>query len=126
MLNPSYADSTIYDLTLNRCINFSKLWGYGKMNIVNLFGLRSSNPKVLYHHDSPIGTENDKYILKAAEESNLVIFAWGEKHCKIKNRNKEVFLLLSNYNPHYIKKTIKGNYPRHPSRLKKDLHPTPF
>ena len=126
MLNPSYADVDVCDRTINRCVEFSKYWGYGKMNVVNLFALRSRDPEYLKGHPNPVGNENDRYILGAVNESDLLIFAWGVKHCSIKNRNKEVQLLLSQYEPHCIKKTVKGNHPRHPLYLKKDLVPFPF
>ena len=101
MLNPSYADINVCDRTLNRCVEFSKSWGYGKMNVVNLFALRSRNPEYLKRHPDPIGQENDRYILDAVNETDLLIFAWGEKHCSIKNRNKEVQLILSQSIPLY-------------------------
>ena len=37
MLNPSRADAEINDPTITRCINFARSWGYGRLEIVNLF-----------------------------------------------------------------------------------------
>ena len=115
MLNPSYADSNICDLTLNRCINFSKLWGYGKMNIVNLFGLRSSNPQRLYNHNSPIGPENDKYILKAAKESNLVILHGVKNTVRLKIVIKKFFfcyqIIILTILRKLLKETIQDTHP---------------
>ncbi|WP_075035065.1 DUF1643 domain-containing protein [Halobacillus dabanensis] len=126
MLNPSHADTNICDRTINRCVNYSKSWGYGKMNVVNLFALRSKDPKYLKVHPNPIGDENDRYILDAVNESDLLLLAWGGKHSSIKNRNKEVQSILSPYEPYCLKKTVKGNHPRHPLYLKKDLKPIPY
>ena len=36
MLNPSIADDKLNDKTINRCINFTKGWNYGGLNVVNL------------------------------------------------------------------------------------------
>lgn len=37
MLNPSRADAQINDPTITRCINFALSWGYGRLEVVNLF-----------------------------------------------------------------------------------------
>ena len=37
MLNPSRADASFNDPTITRCINFAKFWGYGRLEVVNLF-----------------------------------------------------------------------------------------
>ncbi|WP_163528832.1 DUF1643 domain-containing protein [Halobacillus ihumii] len=126
MLNPSTADSDICDTTLNRCVNFTKSWGYGGMYIVNLFALVSKSPEILLTHRDPVGVENDRYILEAAEKSKTIILAWGEKFTSIRNRKVEVLQMLQGYNLHCIKKTKNGKHPRHPLFLKKDLTPIPF
>ncbi|MEO7003154.1 MAG: DUF1643 domain-containing protein [Ktedonobacterales bacterium] len=43
MLNPSTPDGE--DPTVRRCKDFSQRWGYGSMEIVNLFAYRTSNPQ---------------------------------------------------------------------------------
>lgn len=126
MLNPSFADLKVCDRTLNRCVNFTESWGYGEMKIVNLFALISSDPNLLISHPSPIGENNNDYILGAVEQSDLLLFAWGEKHCTIRNRDSETIELLRGFNPYCIKKTVKGNHPRHPLFLKHDLEPISY
>ncbi|UOQ92303.1 DUF1643 domain-containing protein [Halobacillus shinanisalinarum] len=126
MLNPSAANSDICDTTLNRCVNYTRSWGYGGMYIVNLYALVSTNPKRLLTHRDPIGVENDHYILDAAEKSETTVLAWGEKYASIRNRKAEVLEMLKGYDLHCIKKTKNGKHPRHPLFLKKDLNPIPF
>jgi hypothetical protein len=47
LLNPSTADEVEDDKTLNRCIDFAKCWGFGSLEIVNLFAYRTKDPKIL-------------------------------------------------------------------------------
>lgn len=123
MLNPSTADSDGCDPTLSRCLSFAKNWGYGGFNIVNLFAHISTDPNKLKDVKNPIGEKNDFYILESAKNSARVVFAWGEKHSNLHNRNRQIIELLKKYNPHCIKKTKKGNHPRHPLYLKSNLTP---
>ena len=70
MLNPSRADAEINDPTITRCINFAKSWGYGRLEVVNLFAYRTSHPSLLKQTAEPIGRDNDRYILESVEKSD--------------------------------------------------------
>lgn len=50
MLNPSTADAFVLDPTVRRCIGFARAWNTGGVLVLNLFGLRASNPSALYDH----------------------------------------------------------------------------
>ena len=54
MLNPSGADAQVNDPTITRCINFALSWGYGRLEVVNLFAYRTSKPSLLKQVTEPI------------------------------------------------------------------------
>jgi hypothetical protein len=76
-LNPSTADSKQNDPTVLKCIRFAKSWGATKLVMVNLFAYRSSSPKDLRQVADPVGADNDAWILRAVEEADIVMAAWG-------------------------------------------------
>jgi hypothetical protein len=82
MLNPSTADSSINDPTVLTLIHFGKLWGYGGLLIVNLYGFRSSSPAEMFSKGAAaIGPLNEKYtfaaIKYAKENGGKLLAAWG-------------------------------------------------
>ena len=119
-LNPSTADESLNDPTVRRCMNFAAQWGYGKLITVNLFAFRATNPEVMKRSFSPRGSENDEFILKAFEEAELTVAAWGNDG-KYMNRGREVCDLLDD-ELHCLGLTQNGE-PKHPLYLKKDLKP---
>lgn len=76
MLNPSTADAFTEDPTSRRCLSFARREGAGGQVIVNLFALRSTNPRVLLHHPDPVGQHNDRFIRQAVRMGRVVA-AWG-------------------------------------------------
>ena len=49
IFNGSEADQHRTDPTIRRCIGFARAWGYGGVDIANLYGLVSKNPAALRH-----------------------------------------------------------------------------
>lgn len=119
MLNPSTADGMDDDATIRRCVGFADSWGYGSIEVVNLFAYRATHPEVLKGCDDPIGPENDDYIEISAARSKMVIAAWGTNG-NLLNRNKAVCKLLDTV--HCIDISKEG-HPKHPLYLKSDLKP---
>ena len=80
--------------------------------MTNLYGLISTDPAQLYIVDDPVGPENDRYILQAAQETQQVIAAWGviAGH---QNRGSAVLKMISGFDLFCLKKTKEG-YPIHP------------
>lgn len=121
-LNPSTADETENDPTINRCIEFSKSWGYGGVYMLNLFAFRATLPKDMKNAKDPVGVENDNYIEEYSKLCDKVVCAWGNDG-SYKKRSKTV---LSNLNNTYYIKLNKSGEPAHPLYLKGNLTPTKF
>jgi len=118
-LNPSTADDKNDDPTLIRCINYAKFWGYGGVCIANLFAFKATKPADLLASDSPIGSRNNHWLKKLANQSDLCVAAWGN-HGRYLNRSAKVQELIPNL--HYLKITKLGE-PAHPLYLKALLTP---
>jgi hypothetical protein len=76
-LNPSTADAKEDDPTIRKCIKYAEKWGYGGIVISNLFAYRTPEPYLMKQTKDPIGKENDRYIKKLAEQSDVIVAAWG-------------------------------------------------
>ena len=128
-LNPSKANLSNNDRTLNRIINFCSKWNYKNIYIINLFGLISKSPIQLSKSNDPIGNNNDLITLKSLEfwreDSNCDLWlGWGDKG-QLKERDRKVIKLIKNFSNfkskenNYSKRVLslglskKGN-PRHP------------
>ena len=94
LLNPSVADADADDPTLRRCQAFSAAWGYGALEIVNLFGLRTQYPRGLLDASDPVGPANDQFILAASRRASAIIAAWGN-HGAYQQRERIVMSLLA-------------------------------
>ena len=96
MLNPSTADAEVNDPTVLRCIHFAKREGCGGLEIVNQYGYRSSEPRMLARAEDPVGPENDAHILAAADRRPLLtVAAWGASAPKgLTPRAAEVLAML--------------------------------
>lgn len=127
MLNPSTADETEPDATITRCILRAKRLGYGGLEVVNIFALRSTDPEVLYGHADPVGPENDKHIVAvcdtALETGGQIILGWG-KHGVIGRRGEAVRRMLDDRQINTYALVInKDGSPKHPLYIALDLEP---
>ena len=77
MLNPSTASAFRSDPTINRVISFSRSWGFGAAEVVNLFALRSPSPTKLLWARDPVGPDNDGAVAEAVATGHFVVVAWG-------------------------------------------------
>lgn len=120
MLNPSTADAAQDDPTIRRCVGFAKQWGFGRIEVVNLFALRSPSPKALKGHRDPVGPRNDVIIHHACTTHNSdgIIAAWGS-HGDILGRASDVKREIMQFKPMCLGVTV-GGHPRHPLYVKAD------
>ncbi len=112
LLNPSTADGEEDDDTITTLINRSKNWGYGSIVVVNLYSYRATSPEELKEVPDPVGEETDEHILRAAEESDKIVCAWGNN--AEDERAEEVVKLLQNRNHKlYCFETTNEGHPHH-------------
>lgn len=123
MLNPSTADAEVDDPTIRRCIGFAKRWGFGSLEVVNLFALRATSPDVLLTHPRPIGPDTDSVIEAALSDADLTICAWGTRGTLL-DRNKVVLELLDGHGiERYALRLTNDGHPAHPLYLPGNLKP---
>ena len=133
MLNPSRADAQVNDPTITRCINFASSWGYGRLEVVNLFAYRTPSPSLLKQAAEPIGRDNDRFILESVDRSDLeeiryavrVILAWGN-HGTWRKQDLYVLQLLENHNHLYCFGITKKGCPCHPLYLRNTIKPQKY
>lgn len=114
MLNPSTADADVDDATIRKCIGFSDRWGYKGIDVINLFALRSTDPKELYTSLDPIGPRNPEFMRKLIPEAALVVAAWGNHGAFVGQGD---FVRRDTERPIYCLGTTAGGEPRHPGRI---------
>jgi hypothetical protein len=130
MLNPSTADETKNDPTVERCQRRAKAMGYGRLDVGNIFALRSTDPKALYDHYDPVGPANDAWLLRIAEAADLLVLGWGN-HGKLgetpvsSGRGARVIDMLRGYRPHTLRITSAGE-PGHPLYVAYSEMPVPW
>ncbi len=120
MLNPSTADADIDDPTIRRCMSFARRGGFGGIVVVNLFGLRATDPKALIRADNPYGSGNFDALGTVLESRGDIVCAWGA-HGQAVNTAKTFLLRAKGYRATLkcLGKTRDGS-PRHPLYVRAD------
>jgi hypothetical protein len=124
MLNPSVANELILDPTVSRCQKRAQALGYGGFEVVNIFALRSTDPRALYDAIDPFGKENLEAIAEAVIDCEIAICAWGS-HGKLFGLGKFIQEWLTFFFPEktrYLKLNSDGS-PTHPLYLPYSLKP---
>jgi hypothetical protein len=111
-LNPVVPDAGKPDQTLGICEEFARKNGYGKLVMINLFALVSKGAEGVPRGAPPTGPENDKWLLEVAQNSTMIIGAWGD-YPGIGPRVREVLALLKAYDVYCVQTNSNGS-PRHP------------
>lgn len=116
MLNPSTADARRNDNTVAKCMRLARSWGYGALEVRNIFALRSTDPAGLRKIADPVGPENDQAIIDCASspETGLIVAAWGN-HGRYLERSRRVReMLLKIGRPAHAFTITSQNEPAHP------------
>jgi hypothetical protein len=123
MLNPSTADADVDDPTIRRCIGFAKAWGFGGLEVRNLFAFRATDPDTLPRVADPVGPEGNDYLV-GAKALSTVVCAWGNKGA-LMGRNAQALRLLTGKPLHCLGVTNAG-HPKHPLYLAASTPLIPF
>jgi len=123
-LNPSVANEHEDDPTIRRCKRFASDWGYGSIRMVNLFAICATDPGVMKKSENPIGGSNNSWLLKMADNADLIVCAWGNDGAHW-GRSHEVKKLLKNYSLKCLGLNNSGE-PKHPLYIKADKEIEPF
>lgn len=127
MLNPSTADESTNDPTVERCERRAREYGFGGLIVTNLFAWRSTDPKQLNKVLDPIGRENNDAIKETAAQCKIVVCAWG-KDGTIMARNESVLKMLREFCPEKLRylKLTKDGHPYHPLYVPYSMKPVLF
>jgi len=132
MLNPSTADGKEDDATLRMIITFSYLWGYGGLDVCNLFAYRATKPADLKKAEQPVGPDNDRELRDRLHLADGVAFAWGSSGAQVGRAGavlKMVHAVSQEPTCRWTRTVALGftkdGYPVHPLRQRLDLTPIP-
>ena len=101
-ISPALADNIVLDTTVSLIqSNVARQERWGGFICVNLFTKISAKLQMRWSSDMQLNSyENDHFILKAAQESDTIILAYGrgaELNVRISNRAKQVIDLLEEH-----------------------------
>jgi hypothetical protein len=125
LLNPSRADAERDDPTIRRCIAFARAWGFGGLDVVNLFAWRCPRPRDLRAAADPVGPGNDRRLLRTARAADLVVAGWGNAGSWL-GRDRTVGALLGGLGPVHCLGLTKQGRPRHPLYVPGAVRPRPY
>lgn len=125
-LNPSTADAETDDPTIRRCIRFARDWGYGGLEMCNLFDWRATDPKRLPRMEIAVSDKNDPTLRCRVQAAAMVIAAWGNVPFA-KARIDTVFrTAFSDEKRWHALRLTKHGFPWHPLYVRADAKPVVF
>jgi hypothetical protein len=133
MLNPSTADANDDDPTLRFCIGIADALGYWRLDVVNLYAYRATQPSALRERGFPVGPSNDDGI-RAVLQANMqrdgfythkVIVAWGTNAQRSRADAMLKLIRECGHEPLALKVSKLGA-PEHPLYKKHDIVPMPY
>lgn len=127
MLNPSTADGATDDQTIRKCVAYARSWNYERLEVVNLFAFRATDPRTLRalnHDDDPVGSQNQSYFDRIIDRAGIIICAWGAHGDHI--GQDETALGWLDTDKCYALGLTKAGHPKHPLYLPASAKPTRF
>jgi len=128
MLNPSTADASEDDPTVRRCIGFARSWGFGGIEVLNLFPWRATSPddlvKAAESYDVVCRRERDRHIAAVLDVSGSApVAAWGAHRLAVDESARLVPLVSAMGSRLLCLGTTKAGAPRHPLYVRGDTRP---
>lgn len=129
MLNPSTADGERDDPTIRKCVGFAKAWGFDRLEVVNLFAHRATDPRellALNHEADPVGWQNEENVHRALTEYPLgrLVCAWGANGGHL--GQDETMLGWIGRRPRFALGLTAEGHPRHPLYVPYSATPVAF
>ena len=115
MLNPSTADHSSNDRTIETLLTRARMTGHGSILVLNLFAWRATEPAEMKKAEDPVGQHNDAAIAAALEAGECTLLcAWGT-HGTHMGRSEDVLCRIAQQgkNPMTLK-ISKDGQPEHP------------
>lgn len=125
MLNPSVADGLVDDPTIRRCMRFALDGGFAGLEVINLFALRSTDPRELAARGFPVGPENDIAISRSVATAREICVAWGVATAAEARVQQVMPTLRRDHTPMCLRITRSG-WPGHPLYLPASCTLQPF
>jgi hypothetical protein len=124
MLNPSTADASADDPTIRRCVSFAAREGCTRIDVINLFALRATDPKALAAHADPVGPDNrthtDEALSMAVHCDFPIVAAWGAHGFAVSRAVAFAQAAARLRAPLLCLGTTKDGAPRHPLYVRAD------
>jgi hypothetical protein len=125
MLNPSTADAQADDPTIRKCIGFCRLWGCGELYVVNLFALRTTDPRMIGRTLDPVGTDNRVWVEHATGCADMVVCAWCA-YGTYMDQGKTVLGWIKDACGPMCLGVTKDGHPKHPLYVRYGAELVPF
>ena len=125
-LNPSTADHRTDDPTLRRLLSFSKAWGFGALELVNLYAYRATDPTELRTAQDPVGPRTDVFVRRMARTAETVVVCWGAPGAKGDRAEALLTWMARRGITPYCLGTNKDGSPKHPLYLPKSTERVPY
>jgi hypothetical protein len=127
MLNPSTADALVDDPTIRRCMRFARDWGFGGLEVVNLYAYRATDPSTIHEAADagihPVGPDNHRALDEALKRQTVV--AWGA-HPMAASRVDDLLARCDDPLWLWCLGMTKSGAPRHPLYVRADQPAIPW